>query len=779
MHYEDFSILFGPPRHGEYPVIVDRSPAGQARGTFRPPFSEDELATLRDRLGRFVRANRGGVRTAGEGGPQESRPLDPRDIGDRLFRSLFSGDVGKLLENSLAKVEGRSEAEAGERGLRIRLSFAAGQEGVSRLISLPWEVLYWKEKQRFLSLTRATPVVRSVEISLAAGAPPAQPPLRILALASRAASRAGISPGVVEAECEHLKAACGGLPDVELSFVEATPGSLRQALHDGRFHVLHFLGHGAFNRSTGEGALLFETAGGGPDLVPAASFADLVRDFPSLRLVVLTACESSRMPGQEGPDPFGSVASALLLAGLPAVIAMQYEVSGDASDLFTAAFYRRLAAGDPVDAATSEGRMALHLRDPGSPEWATPVFFLRAADSRIVFDRVPEAIRAQIIDRSTLIRDKTEGFVGRRWLFDTIDRFTAGNPRGYFVLRGDPGIGKSALIAQMVKERGHIHHFNVRAEGIRTPEIFLRNLWAQLVARHHLGISSLSHDDARDARFLISLLDKVSARLQPGERMLVLVDALDETDGTGMPADANPLFLPMTLPRGVFFVVTTRRPRPQDPKLNIACEQQVLDIEQDGAGNMADVRELVESQLPLSGIRTYIAGQGIDDETFVTELVARSQGNFMYLKYVLPEIERGVYRDRRLSTLPLGLRSYYEDHWQRMRSRNEDEWTRRQLPVLLALTVLKEPVSLELMADFSGIRERHEIRTVLRDWEPFLYTAQAKDDEGRPQKRYRLYHESFHDFIVEKEEVADERVDLKAANRKIADVLWGELYGEG
>jgi hypothetical protein len=771
MRYEDFSILFGPTQDSnEFAVIVDRSPAGQARGTFRMPFSEEELAALQERLGRFVRANRGGVRSEGEEGNSgaASRLLDPKIVGDLLFRALFSGEVGKLLDRSLAKVEGTEEL-----GLRIRLVFPAGEKGFARLTSLPWETLYWQEKQRFLSLSRTTPVVRSLEISLAANAQPVQPPLRILAVASRA----GIPADVVKAECDHLRAACAELPDVELSFVPAaTTGSLRQALHDGRFHVLHFLGHGAVNRSTGEGALLFEKEDGGDDIVPAAAFAELVHDFHSLRLVVLTACESSRMPGQEGLDPFGSVASALLLAGLPAVVAMQYRVSGDASDLFTAAFYRRLAAGDPVDAAASEGRMALHLRDSGSPEWATPVFFLRAADSQIVESRyrAPEQIRAEIIDFSRLIEDKTAGFVGRRWLFESIDRFTRERSAGYFVVRGDPGIGKSALMARMVKDGGHVHHFNIRSEGIQKPETFLRNVCAQLIAKYHLDYSFLPPDATQSSMFFGTLLGKAAGRLATGQRVLVLVDALDESDATALSPGANLLYLPANLPKGVYLVVTTRR---SGPALRIECDQEVLDLEQDLEGNVADIRELVEGKLQIPGIRAYVTAQGLDDERFVMEMVGKSQGNFMYLRYVLPEIERGTYRNHSIDTLPAGLVNYYEDHWRRLRARDESAWFGHQLPVLVALTAVKEPVSIDLIAEFSEIADRRQIRAVLQEWDQFLYTAQALDDEGRPQKRYRLYHESFYEFVAAKDEVADERVNLKKAHGRIADVLWRDLYG--
>ena len=58
-----------------------------------------------------------------------------------------------------------------------------------------------------------------------------------------------------------------------------------------------------------------------------------------------------------------------------------------------------------------------------------------------------------------------------------------------------------------------------------------------------------------------------------------------------------------------------------------------------------------------------------------------------------------------------------------------------------------------------------------------FYTASVEEEEGQLRKRYRLYHASFHDFVAEKDEVADERVNLKEANARIADVLLEEMYG--
>jgi hypothetical protein len=77
------------------------------------------------------------------------------------------------------------------------------------------------------------------------------------------------------------------------------------------------------------------------------------------------------------------MAAVLVRRGLPAVLAMQYEISDEAAIEFTTSFYRALVANLPIDAAVSEARKAISLAVAGSLEWGTPALFMRAPDGII------------------------------------------------------------------------------------------------------------------------------------------------------------------------------------------------------------------------------------------------------------------------------------------------------------------------------------------------------------------------------------------------------------
>lgn len=384
------------------------------------------------------------------------------------------------------------------------------------------------------------------------------------------------------------------------------------------------------------------------------------------------------------------------------------------------------------------------------------------------------SVHASIRDFTRYIEEKTREFVGRQFVFDAVEQFVNNSPRGYLFVRGDPGIGKSALAAQIVKMNGYLHHFNIRSEGINKATDFLKNISAQLIAVYNLDYAILPPEATQDGGFLGDLLEQVSKKID-GEKCIIVVDALDEVDNNGQSAGANLLYLPRVLPEGIFFVVTTRRE--QLPLRIDISEQESLFIEQDDAGNLADITMYVEGQIPHTGIQAYIQRHGIDDELFIEHMVEKSQGNFIYLRMVLPEIESGAYTDLELNSVPAGLNSYYEDHWRRMRQQNEMDWFDYKLPVIVALTVVKEPVSIDLIVDFSYIEDIRRIKAVLRDFDQFIFKADVEYDDGT-QRRYRWYHASFFEYVASKENVADERVDLVEANKKIADKMWKDLFGE-
>jgi hypothetical protein len=449
---------------------------------------------------------------------------------------------------------------------------------------------------------------------------------------------------------------------------------------------------------------------------------------------------------------------------------MQFPISDDAAITFGGGLYRALAEGDPVDAAVAEGRVAITLEHEESLEWATPVLFSRLASGMILpgLEEGPDrsALRERIRSFDDLIDEKTEGFVGRRFLFDAVEDFRRSEGRGYFQIVAEPGVGKSAMAAEMVRRHQWVHHFNQRASNVIRPETFLENVCAQLILEHELDVPELPPEAIRDGNYLSRILGRISDRLEPETTTVILVDALDESSRDGLERGVNPLYLPPSLPEGIVFVVTTRPERPErTPRID--GPTRTMELDPTGPENLADIREYVATFLPRPGVRSFVRDQGMAEETFVEKMTDKSEGNFMYLSYVLPEIARGKYRDRELEEIPAGLVPYYVDHFTRMQNLNREIWLDETLPVLGALAVAEEPLPFELIHDFSGVEDPRRVRNVLRQLRQFLSVSRDETPEG-PLKVYRFYHETFFEFIRDHEVVS---IDLEKASERAARAL--------
>lgn len=354
-------------------------------------------------------------------------------------------------------------------------------------------------------------------------------------------------------------------------------------------------------------------------------------------------------------------------------------------------------------------------------------------------NQAPVALQDHFTDFTAYVEDKTDGFVGRRFVFDALDNFLDEEDSGYFVIRGDPGIGKSALAAQLVKSRGYPHHFNIASEGISGKDQFYENSSAQLIACYDLGYLDLPAGMANDPRFFKQILSEAAAA-DLDRPVVLIVDALDEVASDPGAAFANPLNLPRSLPGNAYIIVTTRR---TDEVLEIDVENsRVLELEADSDGNLRDVWAYIENYARRPEMQSRLAAWRVDGQTFIRKLRDKSQGNFMYLRHVLPAIAAGRFTDGTIDELPRGLRKYYERHWQTMRGQDAGLFVRVNQKVIAVLATARRPVSVQFVARVTGLQAA-EVRWTIEGWREFLHEV-----PGDGVRHYRIYHASYRDFLA-------------------------------
>jgi tetratricopeptide (TPR) repeat protein len=356
----DLDLLFR--RYGdEYWVQVLQSPAGEGQSvTFRQPLISDlEL----ENFALKATGARARIRRV-----QDPSVAAAKELGGRLYDAVFSGPVGECLRLSVDR------AGEDQSVLRVRLR----TDECPELASLPWELLYDRADDWFLALSGSTPVIRYVQLPSPKRPVGARLPLRVLVIRSEPV---GLPHLDLKREWAQVSAALGDLVgEGLLAVTELSAPTLRElhrALSREEFHVLHYMGHGAFDQSRG-GTLLFTDREGQGLPVTAEDLGVQLRDHKSMRLAVLNACEAGRT---DPADPFAGVADTLVRRGIPAVVAMQFAVSDAAAIEFAPALYGALAVGQGVDAAVAAARKAIRTVSP--VEWATPVLYLRADDTRL------------------------------------------------------------------------------------------------------------------------------------------------------------------------------------------------------------------------------------------------------------------------------------------------------------------------------------------------------------------------------------------------------------
>jgi hypothetical protein len=392
-------------------------------------------------------------------------PLDAwqvmRDAQDRSQRRL-----SVLVDDTL--LAGASEAE--QRQARV---------AATQWLALPWELLHDGQGYLFQG-ARGVRVRRQLPSDTQRPPMVTQPPLRVLLVSPRPQDdRAAYLDHRVSAQ--PVVEALNALGELATYTLLAPPtfGALQEALQRAHnsgtpYHVVHFDGHGVYDREQGLGTLCFEEPADTGRLekrrsvlVPADELASLLRDH-RVPLVFLEACQTATAE----ETPTASVAARLLQQGVASVVAMSHSVLVETARRFVTRFYRELLSGARIGQAMLAGQRELRQdtyrgkilnEEVRLQDWFVPVLFQEAPDPPLL-TRVPDArvqevlAQQQRVALGALPEPPAHSFVGRsqellaaeRLLCEPTPSGEASRAR-YVVLRGEGGEGKTALAVELAR----------------------------------------------------------------------------------------------------------------------------------------------------------------------------------------------------------------------------------------------------------------------------------------------------------------------------------------
>jgi hypothetical protein len=385
-------------------------------------------------------------------------------------------------------------------------------------------------------------------------------------------------------------------------------------------------------------------------------------------------------------------------------------------------------------------------------------------------------LNAELYQLGSLVAERAKEFVGREYVFTALDAFMARHKKGYFVIVADPGMGKSSIVAELVRRKACISHFNVRSLGVNTATHFLRSVCAQLIVDAGLPYPQLPSEAVKDGAFLSRLMKEAAEQIESGP-LVIAIDALDEVEEGEQSRGANILFLPKTLPDNVYVVMTRRK---AEVPLVTLSSIETLDMMEHPEENRDDAVAFLERAAERPELRSWIerhpkqGDQPFTRERFVHQLATLSENNFMYLHYVLPEIERGDYSTLDADQLPSGLQGYYDDHWRLMGMRAQP-LPRAKILILYVLCEVRHPISRRMIADCLAAQGIDDlaVQGVLDQWQQFL-TRHASSTEAT----FSVYHASFRDFLHRKDVMEAAATTLPDIHRLISQDLLAGLYGQ-
>jgi len=330
------------------------SSAGESSQNFSAPFTVEEFNDF--------------MRLLSEAPISGSRITEAiKEFGGHLLATVFKGQIHSLLSIS------RDRAERLGVKLRIRLNLTA----VPELADLPWEYLYDRDRNVFYALSENTPIVRYLDMTGTIQPLTVRLPLRVLVMISNPSDYPRLD---VEQELKRLKESLESLLSaglVKLRQVKATYNELQEQLQKETFHIFHFIGHGGLDPRVG-GYLIMEDVEGKGFTLNGEGLGEMLHDH-NFRLVILNACEGART---SLTDPFAGTAQRIIQAEVPAVIAMQFNISDDSAIIFAKSFYEALATYRPIDVALASARKAIK-GNGNNIEWATPALYMRSDDGHI------------------------------------------------------------------------------------------------------------------------------------------------------------------------------------------------------------------------------------------------------------------------------------------------------------------------------------------------------------------------------------------------------------
>jgi hypothetical protein len=358
---------------------------------------------------------------------------------------------------------------------------------------------------------------------------------------------------------------------------------------------------------------------------------------------------------------------------------------------------------------------------------------------------------------SAFLTDKGQYFVGREWVFEEIEKRCEQGEQA-ILLTGDPGAGKSAIIAELIRRNpgGGIlayHCCQSDVEESLRPGRFVRSLAAQIASQMKTYAECLLDPLVKEAlRESICETDPANALESgiitpllslspPAQKKYIIIDGLDESlRARGSKSIVHVLSSRLhRFPPWLHIITSARR----EPEILLRMSRVgISEIAADDHRNLADIDQYLDSRIAEPRLSQALKLSDKNAVEVRQRLLQKGEGNFLYVQQALEAIERKLYSFDSLEELPPGLSGMYLNFFeQNFPSVESFEPLQRLLEIMVAA---QEPLQIEQLALAAGLSLDEVLYQILNKLS--VYLSSRKDPSG--QERYAFYHKSLADWLV-------------------------------
>jgi hypothetical protein len=350
------------------------------------------------------------------------------------------------------------------------------------------------------------------------------------------------------------------------------------------------------------------------------------------------------------------------------------------------------------------------------------------------------------------VEELTEGFKGRIMELKAITTFIETKEKGYLSIQGNPGIGKSTLIAQISRELNKSEY----KKKYKLCEYFIRrgtrsdnnlNLLSYLLKTtdvYYPEGKSILPEGNNHWELQQALFAKWTAFGNGNSKfkLLFLIDGLDE----GVENDILN-YLPRENFKNILFIYGSRH----GGHLKLASFWTELPIENHetillGGLNKEDIRAFLYEVVNKYEI----------EQAWIDEILNRSEGNPLYLKLLCNALENGSIEINNNKALPKEIDSYYKAILNRYAQQADGDALIECLLLFAVALDYLTPAHLGIMNSMS-VASQQRAMSVLTE---VLYENPLTD----LVLDYQLFHESFREYVIK-----TYPFEIKKANQKIID----------